>query len=69
MMNANGFVGGGGGGLFYFLKYNIGEDGVGLVLFFNKKLVTIVLEFQLRNEWWEISRGSRVEVNVTIRGV
>jgi hypothetical protein len=51
MMNANGFVGGGGGGLFYFLKYNIGEDGVGLVLFFNKKLVTIVLEFQLRNEW------------------
>jgi hypothetical protein len=33
-----------GGGLFYFLKYDIGEEGVGLVHFFNKKLVTIILE-------------------------
>jgi hypothetical protein len=31
-------------GVFYFPKYNIGEQGVGLVLFFDKKLVTIILE-------------------------
>ncbi len=33
------------GGLFSFSKYDIGEKGVGLVIFFNKKLVTIVLEY------------------------
>jgi hypothetical protein len=37
------------GGLFSFLKYNISEKGVGLVPFFNKKLITIVLKPQLGN--------------------
>jgi hypothetical protein len=32
-----------------FSKYDIGEQGVELVLFFNKKLVTIVLEPLLHN--------------------
>jgi hypothetical protein len=42
-MNAHGCM----GGLFYFSDYDIGKKGVGLVIFFNKKLVTIVLEPQL----------------------
>jgi hypothetical protein len=35
--------------VFSFPKYDIGEKNVGLVLFFSKKLVTVVLEFQLHN--------------------
>jgi hypothetical protein len=44
-MNAHGCV----GGLFFFLKYDIGEYGVGLVLFSNKKLITIDLGPLLHN--------------------
>jgi hypothetical protein len=36
-------------GVFFFPKYDIGEQGVGSVIFFNKKLVTIVLKPQLHN--------------------
>jgi hypothetical protein len=39
MMNAHGCTGG-----CFFSKHDIGEQGVGLIIFFNKKLVTIVLE-------------------------
>jgi len=35
--------------VFSFPKYDIGEKNVRLVFFFNKKLITIVLELQLRN--------------------
>jgi len=46
MMNTDGCVG---GGLFSFPKYDIGELSVGLVHFFNKKMITIVLKPQLHN--------------------
>ncbi len=45
VMNARGCM----EGLFSFFKYDIGEEGVGLVLFFNKKPVIIILEPQLCN--------------------
>ncbi len=38
-MNAHGCM----GGLFSFVKYGITEKGVGLVSFFNKMLITIIL--------------------------
>jgi len=37
------------GCFFFFLKCVIGEQGVALVLFFNKKLITIALETLLCN--------------------
>jgi hypothetical protein len=45
MMNVDSLV----GGSFSFLKYDIGEYGVGVVFFFNKKLVTMILKPHLHN--------------------
>jgi hypothetical protein len=46
MMNAHGCVGGGGG---FFRNIILDEYDVGLVFFFNKNLVIIVLKPQLHN--------------------
>ncbi len=64
MMNAHGCAGD-----WFFLKYDIHEQGVGLIIFFNKKLVTIVLEPQLCNQGWKISRRLWVEEDTKICGV
>jgi len=53
---------------FFFPKYDISELSVGLIPFFNKKLITIVLRLQLYNYGWKVFRRLGVKVDTKIRG-
>jgi hypothetical protein len=64
MMSAHDYTKG-----FFFLKFNIRWMRCRVNYFFQQKLVIIILEPQLRDCKWEISKGLGLEIDAKIRNV